>query len=174
MTRQWSRVGNFKGARKVVHVCVSTTTSLWISFRERRRASPVTCELSSRTALILIHVIAATNIKRRRRPGQDASHFKTDDETGKMMIDEGDEIGDDVDEEDVAGTAYREAVTSADGFTRGPNGKIKFNKDTKKRRHDILEDTDDIEMKDPESQVERTPRKKKAAKPLGHDFKAKV
>ena len=38
----------------------------------------------------------------------------------------------------VAGAAYRESIASVDGFSRGPNGRIKFNKDTKKRRRGCL------------------------------------
>ncbi|KAH8107256.1 ribosomal RNA-processing protein 12 [Cristinia sonorae] len=115
------------------------------------------------------HVTAA-NAKRRRKPGQDASRFKTDDDTGKMVIDESDEEAGG-EEEDVAGAAYREAITSADGFTRGPNGKIKFNKDTKKRRHENMEE--DVEMGDAEASSAAKGPKRKSAKTLGHEFKAK-
>ena len=73
--------------------------------------------------------------RQRRKPGQDASKFKEDAETGKMLIesdDDSDAVADAA--EDVEGDAYRESLTSVDGFTRGPNGRIKFNKDTKKRK----------------------------------------
>ena len=43
-------------------------------------------------------------------------------------------------EEDVAGAAYKESLTSVDGFTRGPHGRVKFNKDTKKRRRENEEE----------------------------------
>jgi hypothetical protein len=87
-----------------------------------------------------------------------------------MVIDEEDEEEDNA-HLDVAGTAYKESMTSVDGFTRGTNGKVKFNKDTKKRRR---EEAEDVEMED----VEAGPRKKdkkKAPEPrVGQEFRAKV
>jgi len=77
---------------------------------------------------------------------------------------------------DVAGTAYRESITSVDGFTRGPNGRIKFNKDTKKRRRDE-EAIQDVEMADVDelSSGGRPKKPKKNVDPkFGHEFKAKV
>ncbi|TFK23665.1 ribosomal RNA-processing protein 12 [Coprinopsis marcescibilis] len=117
---------------------------------------------------------AAAN--RRRKPGQDASHFKTDDSTGKMVIDEG---GSDEDDsmavaQDVAGTAYKESLTSVDGFTRGPNGKVKFHKDTKKRRRQ--NDDEDVEMGDAEEPALQSKAKKPRSRTdpkFGHEFKAK-
>ena len=92
-----------------------------------------------------------------------------------MVIDDKD--GDDDDtkmEEDVAGTAYRETMTSADGFTRGPNGRVKFNKDTKKRRRE--EAAQDVEMADAELPAASKPKKpkRKDEPKFGHEFKAKV
>ncbi|KAF8973157.1 NUC173-domain-containing protein [Flammula alnicola] len=121
-----------------------------------------------------------TNAKsnRRRQPGQDASHFKTDEETGKMIIDadsDAEEAAAQNPALDVAGSAYRESITSVDGFTRGPNGKIKFNKDTKKRRRE--EDAiQDVEMADAEELTSTKAKKsKKRDEPkFGHEFKAKV
>ncbi|KAF8200713.1 armadillo-type protein [Pholiota molesta] len=122
-----------------------------------------------------------TNAKsnRRRQPGQDASRFKTDEETGKMVIDEDSDSDDAAAARnaatDVAGAAYRETMTSVDGFTRGPNGKVKFNKDTKKRRReeDALQD---VEMADAEEvsagSKAKKPKKKDEPK-FGHEFKAK-
>lgn len=77
--------------------------------------------------------------------------------------------------EDVEGTAYREAITSADGFTRGANGRVKFNKDTKKRRRENAE-MEDIEMGDVSAPATTPPKKaKRNAEPrLGYEFKAKV
>ncbi|KAK1235746.1 pre-rRNA processing protein [Marasmius sp. AFHP31] len=115
------------------------------------------------------------SLNKRRKPGQEASRFKTDDDTGKMVID-----SDDSDEEtstpqqkpkeDVVGTAYRESITSVDGFTRGPNGRIKFNKDTKKRRREAQEAEDDA------MDVEENPKKqrtKQSNSRPGQEFKAK-
>lgn len=75
---------------------------------------------------------------------------------------------------DVAGIAYRESMTSVDGFTRGPNGRIKFNKDTKKRRREA-DEAEDVEMADGEMAPISTKKNKRRAEPkLGHEFKAKV
>ncbi|PPR02396.1 hypothetical protein CVT26_011364 [Gymnopilus dilepis] len=120
-----------------------------------------------------------TNAKsnRRKQPGQDASRFKVDEDSGKMVIDEGPDSDEDPAENpsDVAGTAYREAITSVDGFTRGPNGKIKFNKNTKKRRREE-EAIEDVEMADaqdtPTGGKPKKPRSKSEPK-LGQEFRAK-
>ena len=115
---------------------------------------------------------------RRKQPGQDASRFKVDEDSGKMVIDEGPDSDEDPAENpsDVAGTAYREAITSVDGFTRGPNGKIKFNKNTKKRRREE-EAIEDVEMADaqdtPTGGKPKKPRSKSEPK-LGQEFRAKV
>ncbi|GJE94485.1 NUC173 domain-containing protein [Phanerochaete sordida] len=112
--------------------------------------------------------------KKRRRPGQDAARFKTDEDTGKMVIDDEDGTGAEQDaemEEDVAGVAYREALTSADGFTRGPNGRVKFNKDTKKRRREETE-MEDVEMADAQPASNKKEKKKHDAR-IGQEFKAK-
>jgi len=114
-----------------------------------------------------------TNLKnaRRRRPGQEAAYFKTDEETGKMVIDESDSEGkDENEEENLAGNAYQESLTSVDG--RGRNGRIKFNKDTKKRRrNEELEE--DVEMEDGTAPKSKKNKQKADAPKLGHTFKAK-
>ncbi len=79
----------------------------------------------------------------------------------------------DEEEEDIGGNAYRENLTSVDGFTRGRNGRVKFNKDTKKRRRD--EELEyDVEMEDGTSPSPKKTKKKAATPNLGHAFKAKV
>ena len=75
-------------------------------------------------------------------------------------------------EEDVAGAAYKESLTSVDGFTRGPNGRVKFNKDTKKRRRE--NEDEDVEMADGEATSAAKKAKRKADPKFGHEFKAKV
>jgi ribosomal RNA-processing protein 12 len=108
----------------------------------------------------------------RRKPGQDAARFKTDEDTGKMMIDSDSDAADGKPTTtNVAGSAYRESITSVDGFTRGPNGRIKFNKDTKKRRRENNE-AEDVEM-DVEGGKSKNNKRKSDIK-LGHEFKAKV
>ncbi|KAF7315455.1 rRNA processing protein [Mycena indigotica] len=120
--------------------------------------------------------ITQAKSERRRKPGQDAARFKTDEETGKMLIDGDDddaELGEDA---DIAGAAYRENLTSVDGFTRGANGRVKFNKDTKKRRRENEDVDGDVEMGDVEPGG--APKSAKKAKgrseaKFGHEFKAK-
>ncbi|KAK7005671.1 rRNA processing protein [Favolaschia claudopus] len=113
---------------------------------------------------------------RRRKPGQDAARFKTDEDSGKMIID-GEESEDDngVDAAaDVAGAAYRESITSVDGFTRGPNGRVKFNKDTKKRRREGEDGDGDVEMGDGEAAAAKNKKTKRKAEPkFGQETKAK-
>lgn len=75
---------------------------------------------------------------------------------------------------DVAGNAYRESITSVDGFVRGPNGRIKFNKDTKKRRREDEDDDGDIEMADAETPAKSKKNKRRSEVKLGYEFKAKV
>jgi ribosomal RNA-processing protein 12 len=89
-----------------------------------------------------------------------------------MIIEESDSDAVGVAEPDVAGTAYQEALTSVDGFTRGPGGRIKFNKDTKKRRRENAVEDGDVEMA--ETEPARTTGEKKSGVKLGHEFKAKV
>ena len=111
------------------------------------------------------------NAKKRRRPGEDAARFKTDEGTGKMVIDDK-ANEDEAMEEDVAGAAYKESLTSVDGFTRGPNGRVKFNKDTKKRRRE--NEDEDVEMADGEATSAAKKAKRRADPKFGHEFKAKV
>lgn len=89
-----------------------------------------------------------------------------------MHIDEADDEEEGEEEDDVAGNAYRENITSVDGFTRGRNGRIKFNKDTKRRRDEELDG--DVEMEDGTSPKPKKSPKKTATPNLGHSFKAKV
>ncbi|KAI0320923.1 ribosomal RNA-processing protein 12 [Amylostereum chailletii] len=120
--------------------------------------------------------VANAKQTRKRKPGQDATHFKTGDD-GKMMIEDSsdEEVGVGADRENVEGTAYLEQMTSVDGFTRGPGGRIKFNKDTKKRRREAAENEDrDVEMEDVGAQTgKERPVKRRSDVKLGKEFKAK-
>ena len=89
-----------------------------------------------------------------------------------MVIEEFDSDDAGAAEKDVAGTAYQEALTSVDGFTRRPGGRIKFNKDTKKRRRENAVEDEDVEMG--EMEPAKTAGKKKSDVKLGQEFKAKV
>jgi ribosomal RNA-processing protein 12 len=96
-----------------------------------------------------------------------------DDDTGKMIVDDEDEdeeVGNNI--EDIAGVAYREQMTSVEGFTRGTNGRVKFNKNTKKRR--AAEDMEDVEMDDAPAATSPSKSKKREIVRLGQEFKAKV
>lgn len=93
-----------------------------------------------------------------------------------MIFDDGGETNDETMEieEDVVGTAYRDSIRTVDGFSRGPNGRVKFNKDTKKRRREELEgETDDIEMGDVTTGMGRKSKKHSPEK-VGKEFRSKV
>src|SRR6201996_5055009 len=149
----------------------STTTRLWIYFPERRLASRVRntlrSPLSMRPSFSSIDAKGSQRLKNRRDP----SHFKTD-QSGKMVFDEsGSDTNEGAAEEDVAGAAYREALTSADGFTRGPGGRVKFNKDTKKRRRENAVEDEDVERGEGGA---AKPGMKRSEGKIGHEFRAKV
>lgn len=152
----------------------STTTNLWIYSQEQhlglRVSTGTPCPHRQRTKSRIFPVDARGGRQPKHR--QDAAHFKMDEETGKMIVEESDSDVGGVVEPDVAGTAYREALTSADGFTRGPGGRIKFNKDTKKRRRENAVEDEDVEMA--ETEPARTTGKKRNEVKLGHEFRAKV
>ncbi|BEI80482.1 hypothetical protein CcaverHIS002_0110110 [Cutaneotrichosporon cavernicola] len=99
---------------------------------------------------------------RKRKPGQDAAHFKTD-RSGKLVI------------EDVGageGTAYMAAMRSVDGATRDARGGLKFNKNTKRARE--AEREDEAMMDLDELIGDKKPKKaKKRAVKLGEEFRSK-
>lgn len=124
----------------------------------------------------LTPVFEGARSKKSRKPGQEAAQFKADAETGKIIIGDGGE-GNDVAmevEEDVVGTAYRDSIRSTDGFSRGPNGRVKYNKDTKKRRREELEgEADDVEMGDVVANTGGR-NKKRSPEKVGKEFRSKV
>ena len=149
----------------------STTTRLWIYFPERRLASRVRntprSPSSTRPLFSSIDAKGSQRLKNRNDP----SHFKTD-QSGKIVFDDsGSDTNEGAAEEDVAGAAYREALTSADGFTRGSGGRVKFNKDTKKRRRENAGEDEDVEMGEVES---AKPGKKRSENKIGREYRAKV
>jgi ribosomal RNA-processing protein 12 len=99
-----------------------------------------------------------------------------------MIIDKEFDLGDaeedgNAEDEMIVGNAYKESMTSVDGFSRGAGGRIKFNKDTKKRRREENENDEDVRMADAENiSAERKKNKKigKSEPRFGHEFKAKV
>ncbi|KZO92603.1 NUC173-domain-containing protein [Calocera viscosa TUFC12733] len=122
----------------------------------------------------LLHDAAAQLSKtsaKRRKPGQDAAAFKTDESGRLVFAAEDQEMHDATAAEDVEGNAYRETITSADGFTRGRRGEVRFNKNTKKRR--AAED-EDIEMVDADEPPKKKPfEDKKRPTKLGQEFRSK-
>ncbi|KAJ1300373.1 hypothetical protein OPQ81_005192 [Rhizoctonia solani] len=115
---------------------------------------------------------------RRRQPGHDAAKFKTDTSTGRMIFEESsDEDHQEAGEDHIAGAAYREMLTSADGQTRDASGKVRFAKDTKKRRAAEREADDDVEMADATETglTKESPKKKNKRNvvKVGAEFKAK-
>jgi ribosomal RNA-processing protein 12 len=135
-----------------------------------------------------LHAEIALNANRRRQPGQDATHFKTDSSSGRIIIDHetfksAPKSKDPSD--DIAGQAYREQMTGVDGFTRGPSGEVKFHKNTRKRRAEEAaaeavygdgDGGDDVAMNEvTRKAVDGGGKKKKIERVhLGQEFKAKV
>ncbi|GJJ06213.1 hypothetical protein Clacol_000403 [Clathrus columnatus] len=145
--------------------------------REKNREKGVRIRLDDDEPMDLLQGAAdkviAGGRDRRRKPGQEASHFKQDEATGRMIIEEeGKEGEDDNDDEDMAGGAYKESLTSVDGFTRGANGRVKFHKDTKKRRANDVDGDGDVDMEDANGPKKANKKRKKEIK-LGQEFKAK-
>lgn len=91
-----------------------------------------------------------------------------------MIIDNQEPENEDVTMTDVGGAAYKESITSVDGFTRGPNGRIKFNKDTKKRRREMDLIEDEVMADGDSAVVKPNKNDRKTDVKLGHVFKAKV
>ena len=146
--------------------------NLWIYSREQHPASRVRYTPCPLTDYSHENPLIGTKDGRLSKRRHDAAHFKTDEQTGKLVIDESDSDDNNVAVPDVAGTAYREALTSVDGFTRGPDGRIKFNKDTKKRRRENAVEDEDVEMA--EEEPAKPVSKKRGEAKLGHEFRAKV
>ncbi|KAL1408080.1 pre-rRNA processing protein [Vanrija albida] len=114
---------------------------------------------------------------RKRKPGQDAAHFKTD-KSGKMVIEEsGDEDdGDDsmaADRAAGAGNAFLSAMQGTDGATRDARGNLKFNKNTKRSRDEDRED----EAMDLDELIgdrpKKAPKKKQQVQKLGEEFRSR-
>lgn len=136
-----------------------------------------TLTLRFTSSLSLTGRVLALHDKRRRKPGQEASKFKMHSETGRMIIDV-DNSDSDVPHskskpEYADANLYKESLTSVDGFTRGPNGKVKFHKDTKKRRREEMSE-DDVEMADIAVEEAASKSRKRDEFKVGHEFKAKV
>lgn len=154
-------------------VCAWTVMNRWTSCKGLVLASPVSPPALPPTLVAQVFLSAA-QARGRRKPGREAAEFGLDEETGKMIIDDASESEEnDEAPDEVAGAAYREAITSADGFTRGAGGRVKFNKNTKKRRR--AGEDEDVDMMDvDDAQPKHKANKRKTEVKLGHEFKAKV
>ena len=122
--------------------------------------------------------------------GKKKEHFRSDAETGKLMIredgDESDEGGQgeqmDV---DGAGDAFTAKERGADGFKIGKGGSVRFNKNTKRMRADEAEWEEMLDeaeggrkrsgdkAEDGDKRRKRTKQQKPAKTPIGAEFKAK-
>ncbi|THH08369.1 hypothetical protein EW145_g2754 [Phellinidium pouzarii] len=126
--------------------------------------------------------------KEGRKPGAEASKFKTDEQSGKLLLESDSEAEGDVGAPDsdarLGGGAYHETLTSTDGFTRDSRGRVKFHKDTKKRRRDAADaegadENVDVEMADGDADASNKSRnkklkqKQKSSTKIGQEFKAK-
>ncbi|KAI6121709.1 armadillo-type protein [Pisolithus sp. B1] len=115
---------------------------------------------------------------RRRKPGTDAKRFNVDSDSGKIVI-PAEESDSDIEvsarkaADIAAGGAYKESITSADGFTRDAKGRVKFNKDTRKRRRENADEDGDVEMADDTVENSSKRNKRRSEVKLGHEFKAK-
>jgi hypothetical protein len=112
---------------------------------------------------------------RRSKSGHDASNFKINEETGKIVI------VDESDDESVSmeratgpsGKAHRESITFADGFIEGSDDNTP-KKGTKKRRRASQGINEDIEMADESEPVVKGKKSKLRKEKIGSVFKAKV
>ena len=112
---------------------------------------------------------------RKRKPGQDASHFKTD-KSGKLIIDEPttSAVGPGPTEtERMAGDAYLSGQMQVGGAVRDAKGNLKFNKNTKRAREveKEYEDTYSGGVLEKEEVVKKKP---KSVTKLGEEFRSKV
>jgi hypothetical protein len=113
---------------------------------------------------------------RKRKPGQDASHFKTD-KSGKLIIDEPaagtSGPGGPSEIERMAGDAYLSGQMQVGGAVRDAKGNLKFNKNTKRAREveKEYEDTYSGGVLEKEEVIKKKP---KSVTKLGEEFRSKV
>lgn len=114
------------------------------------------------------------NANKRRRPGQDAADFKTDKESGRMIIDEDGSDQEPSAGDVLAGSAYQTAITSVDGMSRDARGRLKLNKANKRGR--AVEAENDVDMLEGIMDDDRDRKKKARRVPekLGTEFRSKV
>lgn len=106
--------------------------------------------------------------QRKRKPGQDAAHFKTD-KSGKMVIeDDGSDSDGPADDGADEGNAYLQSMRGIEGAARTNRG-LKFNKNTKRAREEERE----AELMDVDEDKGTNKKKKKAIGRLGEEFRSR-
>ncbi|PWN17759.1 NUC173-domain-containing protein [Microstroma glucosiphilum] len=122
--------------------------------------------------------------ERKRRPGQEAGKFSLDEETGRMVIDDGERGRGDADDgaaQDLgdfgAAGAYIEGGQGVGGHTHsGRGGAVKFNKNNKRTRQQDLEMEEALVAQEAATAAgagkkEKRPRVEREK--IGRDFRAK-
>lgn len=110
---------------------------------------------------------------RKRKPGQDAARFQTDD-SGKMIIEESGDEEEHGTARAVEGGAFMAAQRGTDGQSRDTRGNLRFNRNTKRARDEERMDVDGEEGTGAaEKLVDRRKKRQQMGK-LGDEFKAKV
>ena len=113
---------------------------------------------------------AEASVKPKRRPGQDAEHFKTD-KSGRLVIAESDSDKGDADD---AGGAFVGAQRGVDGQTRTASGIVKFARGTKRAKEEEMEMDDEPKQQKGRRDDVVEKRKKMSKARLGDEFRAKV
>lgn len=110
---------------------------------------------------------------RKRKPGQDASHFKTD-KSGKLIIDEPSTTSNTTTETSGdRGDAYLANQMAVGGAVRDAKGTLKFNKNTKRGR-EVEKEYEDTYSGGVLEKEEIIKKKKKEVTKLGEEFRSKV
>lgn len=106
------------------------------------------------------------SMNRKRQPGQEASKFTLDEETGRMLIEDpdepqsdADETGDQIDVEG-AGRAYLDRERGVHGITTNKDGKVRLNKNNKRNR--AADEEMEAEQMELEEQLEALQRQREA------------
>lgn len=112
---------------------------------------------------------------RKRKPGQDASHFKTD-KSGKLIIDEpspSTSTNKETLPEGERGDAYLAQQMQVGGAVRDAKGNLKFNKNTKRGR-EVEKEYEDTYSGGVLEKQEVVKKKKREVTKLGEEFRSKV
>ncbi|PWN37806.1 NUC173-domain-containing protein [Meira miltonrushii] len=102
---------------------------------------------------------------RKRQPGQEASRFTLDEETGRMVIEDPDEPQTDEEENQIdvegAGRAYLDRERGVHGMSTDKNGKVRLNKNNKRNR--AADEEMEAEQMELEEQLAALQRQREAA-----------